>query len=250
METPIIPVPRCIENSMQSIRVRFEVHPTVEKPTWSAQERLRRKDFEQMTPEELRAAEEALAAYREQLADVGSRPLVVLADVSGPMEPYTRMLLRFAHAIAGRGRPVHALACSTRLASLTRHLGHADADAALNAARSAIPDWAGAAQMGDCLGELNRRWSRIVQGARVLLMTHGVGRDDTAALANALGPLHKACSELIWLNPLLRRHSFQAKAAGIEDLLPHVDHLLPVHNLQSFDALALLLREPGGLTTC
>jgi len=250
MDTRILQERRGIENTVPLVCAPFKARLANEAaPTWSAQELFRRKDFRRMTPEELRTAKRALEAYREQLAGVASRPLLVVADVSAPVVPYSRMLFHFVHAVASAGRPVHAFACSTRLASVTLHLRHPETDAALEAASASVSDWAGGARMGECLGELNRRWSRIVQGARVLLITHGLNR-DTAPLSAAMERLHKSCAELIWLNPLLRRATFAARAVGIESMLPHVDHLLPVHNLRSLETLALILREPGGLTTC
>jgi uncharacterized protein with von Willebrand factor type A (vWA) domain len=50
------------------------------------------------------------------------RPLVLLCDVSGSMERYSRMLLHFAHAIQQQHRRVEAFLFSTRLTRITREL--------------------------------------------------------------------------------------------------------------------------------
>src|SRR5688572_24285247 len=91
-------------------------------PEWTERVPLQRKDFEHMSAEELNAAKKVLIEYGLQLPEAVSRELVVLADVSGPMERYSSMLLHFVHAISSRGRRVHAFACGSRLASFTRHL--------------------------------------------------------------------------------------------------------------------------------
>src|SRR5206468_1699556 len=50
------------------------------------------------------------------------RPLVLLCDVSGSMERYSRMLLRFAHAVTRRHQRVETFLFSSRLARVTREL--------------------------------------------------------------------------------------------------------------------------------
>ena len=76
----------------------------------------------------------------------------------------------------------------------------------------------------------------------MLLVSDGLDRDNAAGLAHAMERLHKSCRKLIWLNPLLRYAGFEAKAAGITAMLPHVDAFLPAHNLQSLADLAASLR--------
>jgi uncharacterized protein with von Willebrand factor type A (vWA) domain len=55
--------------------------------------------------------------------------------------------------------------------------------------------------------------------------------------------LHRSCRRLIWLNPLLRFEGFEARAKGIRAILPHVDELRPIHNL---DSMAALVRGLSG----
>src|SRR5688500_11542418 len=68
------------------------------------------------------------------------RRVVLLCDVSGSMETYSRALLRFLHAaVVGRGR-VEAFALGTRLTRLTRELSTRDPDAAISAAARSVVD--------------------------------------------------------------------------------------------------------------
>ena len=173
-------------------------------------------------------------------------PLVVLADISGWMSQYTRIFLHFVHALTEQRRRVHSFVFGTRLTNLTRQMRHRDPDAALADCASAVKDWSGGTRIGETLAEFNRLWSRRVlgQGAVVLLITDGLERDDTALLAAEMERLRKSCRRLIWLNPLLRFDGFEPRARGVRAMLPHVDELRPVHNL---DALADLCRSlsPG-----
>ena len=81
----------------------------------------------------------------------------------------------------------------------------------------------------------NKQWSRrvLTQGAVVLLFTDGLERDPDERLGFEIDRLHRSCRRLIWLNPLLRFSGFEAKARGIKVMLPHVDELRPIHNLDS-----------------
>jgi uncharacterized protein with von Willebrand factor type A (vWA) domain len=164
-------------------------------------------------------------------------PLVVLADISGSMSQYTRIFLHFLHALTEKRRRVHTFVFGTRLTNLTRQMRRRDPDEALAETALAVKDWSGGTRIGDTLSEFNRLWSRRVlsQGAVVLLITDGLERDDVAGLSDEMERLHKSCRRLIWLNPLLRFDGFEARARGVRAMLPHVDELRPVHNL---DALA------------
>jgi len=176
--------------------------------------------------------------------------LVVLCDISGSMSQYSRMVLHFLHAVAnekGAGwAKVHAFTFGTRLTNITRHLQHRDVDAALAAAGAEAQDWEGGTRIGTCLADFNKLWSRRVmgQGAVVLLITDGLDRDDSDALAAQMERLHLSARRLIWLNPLLRWDGFAPKARGIAAMLPHVDSFRAGHSIDSLAALADALSRP------
>jgi len=167
-------------------------------------------------------------------------PLVVLCDISGSMDRYSRMLLFFLHAITNDRDRVHTLLFGTRLTNITRHLRRRDVDVAVARVASAVSDWAGGTRIGACLAEFNRRWSRrlLGQGAIVLLISDGLDSDVGEGLSLEMERLAKSCRRLIWLNPLLRYDKFEARPAGIRAMLPYVDEFLPVHNLESLKQLA------------
>ena len=175
--------------------------------------------------------------------------LVVLCDISGSMSQYSRLVLHFVHAVANRKGQgwarVHAFTFGTRLTNITRHLKNRDVDAALKAAGAEAQDWSGGTRIGSCLRGFNRDWSRRVlgQGAVVLLITDGLDRDDTGALAAEMERLHLSCRRLIWLNPLLRWDGFAPKATGIRAMLPHVDSFRAGHSIASLEALGRAISE-------
>jgi uncharacterized protein with von Willebrand factor type A (vWA) domain len=170
-------------------------------------------------------------------------PLVILCDISGSMSRYSRMFLHFMHAITNDRDRVHTFVFGTRLTNITRHLRRRDVDKALGAVSQAVADWSGGTRIGATLKEFNLRWSRRVlgQNAEVLLISDGLDRDAGLGLAQAMEWLHKSCRKLIWLNPLLRFEGFEPKAAGVRQMLPHVDAFVPAHSVDSLADLARIL---------
>ena len=256
--------------------------------TFSDRERLFKADFDTMTADEWAEARRVIATMRfnaERIATRRSRhstrgtvdwrrtmqasarsgtmtvrhrrprtravPLVVIADISGSMSRYSRMLLHFAHALStdgeragSTGSPrVSVFVFGTRLTSITRVLKGRDPDLAVAAVVKAVDDWSGGTRLTACLAEFNAHWSRrvLAQDATVLLITDGLEHGDVERLSFETERLSKSCRKLVWLNPLLRYEGFEPRAAGIRAMLPHVDRFVPAHNLDSIAALAALL---------
>ena len=170
-------------------------------------------------------------------------PLVVLADISGSMSRYSRMLLHFAHVLGHADARVESFVFGTRLTRTTRLLNSRDPDLAVGQVVRAVQDWSGGTRITASLHEFNQRWARRVLNTRatVLLISDGLEHGDTTQLAFETERLAKSCRRLIWLNPLLRYTDFQPRAAGIRAMLPHVSRFLPAHNLQSLDELVQVL---------
>jgi len=252
--------------------------------TFSRREVLQARDFASMTAEELAQARAMLARLRLPLQEVVVRrtkpaarghvvdlratlrgmtgaagtaaplrmrarrrrvpPLVILCDISGSMDRYSRMLLHFVHAVTNDRHRVHTLVFGTRLTNITRHLRYRDVDVALARVAGAVADWSGGTRIGRSLEDFNRRWSRrlLGQGAVVLLISDGLDADAGEGLAFEMERLSKSCARLTWLNPLLRYSKFEPRPAGIRAMLPHVDDFLPVHNLRSLEQLGAALR--------
>lgn len=172
-------------------------------------------------------------------------PIVALLDISGSMDRYSRMMLHYLHGLQQRHRRVSVFTFGTHLTSITRALRDRDPDAALQAASTQVTDWKGGTRIAPCLGDFNRHWARRVLGGRaaVLLITDGLDREEAGELSQATAHLSRLADQLIWLNPLLRYDSFQPRAAGVRAILPHVDHMLPMHNLGSLIDLERALRQ-------
>jgi uncharacterized protein with von Willebrand factor type A (vWA) domain len=213
---------------------RFRAHPSG-----------RRIDMRRTLRESLREGGDIIPLVRAAPTELHP-PLVVLCDISGSMNPYSRMFLHFLHAITNDRDRVAVFVFGTRLTNITRQLRHRDVDVAMAKVADAIKDWSGGTRIGASLREFNWRWGRrvLAQNACVLLVSDGLDREAGEGLGEEMERLAKSCRRLVWLNPLLRYEKFEARPAGVRAMLPHVDLFLPVHNLESLVDLARTLSTP------
>jgi uncharacterized protein with von Willebrand factor type A (vWA) domain len=250
---------------------------------WSPDELLRRKDFSELTKEELarlRRLIAELAAARPQrrsrrlrrnprgatldlrrlvrasLATGGDpverafrsrvethRKLIVLCDVSGSMEPYSRAILLFVHSLLESGRGVEAFAFGTRLTRLTEELSGPDPERALEEASKCVVDWSGGTRIGASLKAFNDLWGRraLSRGAVVTIVSDGWEREDAATVGREMARLARCAYAVVWVNPLKGHPDYEPLAGGMRAALPHVDRFLPGHNLASLEDLAGVL---------
>ena len=183
-------------------------------------------------------------SYRER--KLKPRPLVVIADISGSMDRYTRLLLHFIYGMkAALNQPVEAFVFSTRLTRITRPLQVRDLDLALKNVGELVHDWAGGTRIGESLKSFNFEWGRRVlgRGAVVLIISDGWDRGDVDLLRREMARLKRNCHRLIWLNPLLGAADYEPLTRGIQAALPHINDFLPVHNLASLEDLANRLAD-------
>ena len=205
----------------------------------------RRIDLRRTLRRSLRSEGEIFSwSYREPKSK--PRPLVVIADISGSMERYTRLLLHFIYGMkATLSQPVEAFVFSTRLTRITRPLQIRDLDLALKNVGQLVNDWAGGTRIGESLKTFNFDWGRRVlgRGAVVLIISDGWDRGDVDLLKREMARLKRNCHRLIWLNPLLGAPDYEPLTRGIQAALPNIDHFLPVHNLASLEDLAARLAD-------
>ncbi|MGN6796718.1 MAG: vWA domain-containing protein [Gaiellaceae bacterium] len=256
----------------------------LEVGAWSGDELLRTRDFAAMTPEEFVRARSLIRAValdrprrrthrlrpdrrgatldvralvRRSLATGGDpvahtfrsrgtapRKLVLLLDVSGSMEAYSRALLLYLHAARGSGRGVETFAFGTRLTRLTSELATRDPDAALEAAASRVLDWAGGTRIGASLKAYNDEWGRraLTRGAVVVVLSDGCERGDAAVVRDEVRRLARQAFAVVWVNPLKAHPDYEPLTAGMAAALPYVDRLVSGHDVASLETLGSVLR--------
>lgn len=249
--------------------------------TYSARNILREKDFGEMSGEELQAVRQLMQAFVWQMGErktrryehghgrgqlnlrrsfrhnlryggeflqwqrqtrkIKPRPLVLIADISGSMERYSRLLVHFLYSLAqGLSQRVEVFVFSTQLTRITRQLAHKEADTAVADVTANVHDWSGGTRIGEAIKSFNYDWARrtLRGGAVTLLISDGWDRGDPHLLRQEMKRLHLLTHRLVWLNPLLGSTEYEPLTRGMQAALPHIDDFLPVHNLASLQDLA------------
>jgi uncharacterized protein with von Willebrand factor type A (vWA) domain len=251
---------------------------------YSKLEALRHREFDRMTPAELRDAERLVdllvpklekrrtrryelhphgrrlaprAMFRQNLATGGEitswvwrravkrpRPLVVICDISGSMERHSRLLLRFAQALAASNAvKTESFVFGTRLTRVTRLMRDRDRDRALAKVADSVTDWAGGTRIGESFHEFNVKWARrtLRTSGVVIVVSDGWDRGDPALVAVEAARLRRNCHRLIWLNPLAGTAGYQPLAAGMRAAFPYIDDFLAAGTVASLERLGEVL---------
>ena len=253
--------------------------------SYSARDALRRKDFAQYTEEEVQAAKRLLRSMRWQppvrqsrrkkraahareldmrrllrrsLSRGGEvvefprrrrrqrpRAIVVLCDVSGSMDVYTRMALHFLHVLRSRLLQTEIFLFGTRLSHVTRALERRNPDEAVGRLAREVVDWAGGTRVGESIATFNRHWAKRVgaHGAVTIIISDGWDRGDVSQLSREMARLQRTSHRLMWLNPLLGTEGYQPLTQGMRAALPYIDDFIPAHNLLSLEDFARAIDE-------
>ena len=164
--------------------------------------------------------------------------LVMLCDVSGSMDLYTRFLLQFLYALQNVFGRVETFTFSTRLTRITELLRGRSYRQVLRRLTE-VRDWSGGTRIGASLAEFNARWGHILDRRTiVLVLSDGWDTGEPEVLAAELLRIRRRAARVIWLNPLLGNASYEPLTRGMAAALPFLDHFLAAHNLESLRALA------------
>jgi hypothetical protein len=178
---------------------------------------------------------------------VGKTKLVVLCDVSGSMDVYSRFLIQFLYGLQNGLRGVETIVFSTRLTRITPLLRRRNVTAALDLIAEKVHDWSGGTKIGACLRVFNDLWApRLVHSKTlVIIISDGWDTGDADILEAEMARLKARAFQLIWLNPLLGSPSYQPLCKGMHTALPYVDDFMPVHNVESLRKLGAHLARFG-----
>jgi len=269
-----------------------DIEVTDRTETGTDVEWLQRKDFSRLTDDELRALRQSMASlrwdfsqrsshrlvksrrgrqldHRETLrraAKLGgvvvelrhrerkdkARPLILIADISGSMELYSRIVLQFFHGLSQQLGGTEAFVFGTRLTRLTDALRVRNVDVALDAVSHEVADFAGGTRIAECLHDFRTSWGAKVlkRGAVVLVISDGCETGSIEQLRREVQALQRSCYRLVWLNPRLGQRRYEPKVRGMAAVLPYVDDFLPIHNFESLrqlrDHLARLPKRKRG----
>lgn len=164
------------------------------------------------------------------------RRVVLLADVSGSMEPYARVYL---HLLRGAVRVLgaEAFVFATRLTRLTRPLSMGGPDRAYALAAAATPDYSGGTRIGPALMQFLDDFGRrgMARGAVVVIVSDGWEIGETTELREAMIRLHRLAHRVIWVNPRKAAEGFAPLTGGMAAALPSVDTFVSGHSMRALE---------------
>ena len=174
------------------------------------------------------------------------RRIVLIADVSGSMEPYARIYL---HLMRGAVRAIKAEAFvfATHLTRLTRQLSTTHTEIAYRKAAEAANDWSGGTRIGHAIRTFIDDFGRrgMVRGAVVVIVSDGWESDRPEVLSEAMERLSRLAHHIIWVNPRKAAESFEPLTGGMAAALPYVDTFLSGHSLRALNDVMAAIAAAG-----
>ncbi|HEY7162935.1 MAG TPA: VWA domain-containing protein [Candidatus Binatia bacterium] len=274
-----------VSEVMATENVPFEDLEELSVPTYSPQEQLNRKDFSEMGVEESRAIARAILLIATKIATQISRrkkrarrgnvvdlrwtmrnsmkfggeiidlvtrkrrikktKVVLLCDVSGSMDCYSRFLIQFMYGLQNELWGVETFVFSTSLSRITHLIRTKDISNALEKISGSILGWSGGTNIGRSLQTFNRDFapSMVTHRTVVVVISDGWDRGDVSLLERQMSDLKRRCKTVIWLNPLLASENYEPLCKGMQAALPYIDLFLSVHNVNSLVALGRTLQK-------
>jgi hypothetical protein len=254
-------------------------------PVYSPVESLSKKDFSEMGVEESRAIRKAILLIAQKIATQVSRRrkrtsrgdeidprwsmrrslkyggdliefayrkrrikktrIVLLCDVSGSMDCYSRFLIQFMYGLQNELWGVETFVFSTALSRITHLIRTRNIESALERISQTVVGWSGGTNIGGSLHTFNREFapSLVTHRTVVVIISDGWDRGDVSLLEHEMQSLKRRCNKVIWLNPLLASENYEPLCKGMQAALPFIDYFLSVHNLSSLIALGQKLQK-------
>ncbi len=199
-------------------------------------------DFRRSWRRSLAYGGEPIELMRKQ-QKIKKTKILLLCDVSGSMDCYSKFLIQFIYGMQQELREVEVAVFSTHLTNITGLLQRKGLAEGLNEVANVVPDWSGGTKIGESLLEFYRQFASSFSAYRsvVILISDGWDRGDADLLRRSMEMLHRHAYKLIWLNPLIGSDTYQPICRGIRTALPYVDYFLPAHNLESLAQLTKVL---------
>jgi uncharacterized protein with von Willebrand factor type A (vWA) domain len=254
-------------------------------PTYSPNEQLNEKDFSEMGIEESRAVTQAILLIASKIATQVSRRkkrarrgteidprgtmrrnikyggelielvarkrrikktrVVLLCDVSGSMDCYSRFLIQFMYGLQNELWGVETFVFSTTLSRITHLIRTKNIGNALDKISKSVLGWSGGTNIGRSLEIFNRDFaaSTVTHRTVVVIISDGWDRGDVGVLERQMQALKRRCGKMIWLNPLLASENYEPLCKGMQAALPYLDLFLSAHNANSLVHLGHTMRK-------
>ncbi|TFB49502.1 vWA domain-containing protein [Cryobacterium tagatosivorans] len=173
-----------------------------------------------------------------------ARRLVLLCDVSGSMEPYTRVFLSLLQGSVA-GAQAEAFVFSTRLTRLTRQLASRDADEALARAAESASDWAGGTRLAESIRRFIDEHGRrgLARGAVVVIISDGWAQDAPEQVGAQMARLSRLAHRIVWVNPRKVAAGYRPLVGGMAAAMPYIDSFVSGHSYAALAEVAAAIRD-------
>jgi uncharacterized protein with von Willebrand factor type A (vWA) domain len=254
-------------------------------PTYSPGESLSKKDFSDLGIEESRAISRAILLIATKIATQMSRRkkrankgqqveprwtmrkslkyggevielvkrkrrikktrVILLCDVSGSMDCYSRFLIQFMYGLQNELWGVETFVFSTSLSRITHLIRTKEIAGALERISHSVVGWSGGTNIGRSLATFNRDFapSLVTHRTVVVIISDGWDRGDVSLLEHEMQSIKRRAYKILWLNPLLASENYEPLCKGMQAALPYLDLFLSVNNLNSLVALGRTLQR-------
>lgn len=232
-----------IEKARRLIRRFVAEFATLRSRRHRASRRGRLMDFRRMLRRSA-ARDSDMAEFFFRQRQIKKSRLMLLCDVSGSMERYSRFLLEFIYALRRELPDTEVAVFATRMTVITDLLSARSVAQSLHEVARRAGDWGSGTDIGGCLRDFNDRYARemLTSDTVVVLLSDGWDRGDAQLMRDEIAHLRRRAHKIIWLNPLLGNIDYEPLTRGMLTALPHLDHFLPAHNLESLARLTKTLR--------
>lgn len=254
-------------------------------PTYSLGDSLREKDFEEITPYEMALFDDIFRNLKIKVREkLGRRfkpsnkgklidlrrsirqstqrggeimsiltkerkprqsKLVLVTDVSGSMDIYSRFLIKFIYGMQKHLRDTETFAFGTQLMRITDSLSNRTLESAMHILSEKVQFWSGGTDLGGCFAEFNRLFgNKLRKRNRILvIMSDGWDKGDPELLKRQMILFKRGFRKIVWLNPNLKYDRFEPLCLGMSTAMPFVDHFLPCHNLKTLEQFIELVKK-------
>lgn len=171
--------------------------------------------------------------------------IVLLLDVSGSMQAYSRYFLQFARGLIGGWYEAEAFIFHTRLIKVSDALRERDPLRAMARLSLMTQGIGGGTRIGESLQVFNDRHAASALNSRSVVMILSDGYDTGApeVIKRELTRLKKKARRVIWLNPLAGWKRYEPVARAMAAALPLVDGFAPVTTLEDLAGIEPMLER-------
>lgn len=264
-------------NSRKGSSKHSNVYEEVPTFTYSAVENLRQKDFEEITQAEVAMMDQVFKRLQVKIKEKKGRrfkasntgslidlrrtirestqrggevidllrrdrkpkesKVVVLADVSGSMDAYSRFLIKFMYEMQRFLRDTETFVFGTRMKRITDLLQQRSVSTAISMVSKQVLFWSGGTDIGGSLKDFNEKYGGryMVQNRILVILSDGWDKGNIEELRLQMIRAKRGFKRVVWLNPHLKYENYEPLCLGMAAALPYIDHFLPCHNVETLE---------------